>query len=127
MYAKAKKEFVDDLGNARKIRKMTDDKFRAVLLDFIGNWPFGRFPAANVLLKSQRKKFMSRWKSYLKSLGVRLVTETHMERATRHACCKLYIRDPATEWRDAPFGGTPAYIEIPRELALKILVLEALP
>lgn len=116
--------------DARKIKKMVDDRFYQMLREFVGNWPFGKEPMPTVstaISKSGRKKLVSKWKSYLKGLDARMVTEKAMERAVRHPRNDVHLRDPATDWRNSPFGGTPAYIRIPEELALRILVLGDLP
>lgn len=118
-----------------KIRKMLNEKFFSC---FVGDWPFGKYPgrhpAARALSKRELKKTMSQWKSYLKEIGMRMVYPHAIDRSefasgqkSGHCVPKKYIRDPATDWRNAPFGGEPMYIEIPREVALKILMLEALP
>lgn len=114
----------DDVVIALKIKEMMDKGFNATLTDFLGDWPFGRLPASSYFAKSGRKKIMSIWKSRLKDSGMRIVTEKGMK---RDASDDIHVRDPSTDWRHAPFGGDPAYVKVPREVALKILVLGMLP
>lgn len=102
-----------------KIKEIIDKKFYSILSEFCGPlWPFGKWTTA--FSKNGRRKLLSNWKSYLKLHGMKVVTEKR-----RHSrSSKIYLNDPATDFlkRNDLF-----YIEIPCDLALKIIVLGSLP
>lgn len=126
MDAKTEKA-LNNLARLRRIKEILDRKFGDMLGESVGEWPYYRPPLPHDFPKSFGKGIVSRWKSYIVGLGMKMVTEKGMERASRSPSHEIHVRDPAAGWRDSVFGGVPAYIRIPEEVAKKILVLGDLP
>jgi hypothetical protein len=118
-----------------KIKELVDRKFWLLLREseaslelfgpsppmWIGSLNMPSVISAYSLSQKQREEIMSRWDSYIGGFGMRRVCSP-----CRHFDGR-YILDPAMNWFNAgvplELFGPELYIEIPRELALKILVL----
>lgn len=73
--------------------------------------------------KRGHRKARAQWRAHIKSLGMKTLTEKGRKRAAKkRGSPTLHLRDPASvDCTDA------IYIEVPHEMAMKILVLGELP
>ena len=116
--------------NDARIQEMLDKRFRELVLESLKpSWlPFGKSAGPTAFSKRGLGKFLSKWRAHIRGIQMKIMTQKGMERVTRrppHRHSSFVVLDPAFEWR----GCRPAvtYIEIPYEVALKILALEHLP
>ena len=106
--------------NDAKIKDLIDEKFHMILCQSEASLKFS-------LSKKERRMIMSKWDSYIGKSGMTMVS------SPKNAAENAYVRDPATDWFNS---GSPSvlsrrrrqwYVKIPRDLALKILVLGSVP